>query len=213
MHNGLSHPVDTPHSWFSQCYGRGNAWTYNCRQLVCRGAATATRCREDHRRGRSCHRRPRRRTALLRGAPISQLHARLIYRSRLPSLRSLPGSLAASQAAPHSAPDSACLAVGVPIGASLRALPPIVPACSQKHRLVRTGALLRLVLGPSTAAGTSSTPRPSPQESGAVPGSRRAPAPQPTVRPVPGVFSRPGVGIFDLSPTSQGPEYHLSAFR
>ena len=54
MHNGLSHPVDTPHSWFSQCYGRGNAWTYNCRQLVCRGAATATRCREDHRRGRSC---------------------------------------------------------------------------------------------------------------------------------------------------------------
>ena len=95
-----------------------------------------------------------------------------------------------------------CLAVGVPIGASLRALPPIVPACSQKHRLVRTGALLRLVLGPSTAAGTSSTPRPSPQESGAVPGSRRAPAPQPTVRPVPGVFSRPGVGIFDLSLTS-----------
>ena len=195
MHNGLSHPVDTPHSWFSQCYGRGNAWTYNCRQLVCRGAATATRCREDHRRGRSCHRRPRRRTALLRGAPISQLHARLIYRSRLPSLRSLPGSLAASQAAPHSAPDSAMPRCG----RTNRRQPSCAPADSAGLQPKAPAGAHRRTSAPR--AGSIGRHRHL-QHPAPVPRGPTSPTPQPTVRPVPGVFSRPGVGIFDLSLTS-----------
>ena len=50
----------------------------------------------------------------------------------------------------------------VPIGGSLRALPPIVPPCSRKHRLVRTGTLQRLALSPSSRRGQLQHPSPLP---------------------------------------------------
>ena len=65
----------------------------------------------------------------------------LFHRNRLPSLRSLPGSVTANRAVQHSAPTSATMwAYGSTIAVvafARRTLPPILPACSQKHRLVR----------------------------------------------------------------------------
>ena len=128
--------------------------------MVGSGAATATRCRQEgHRRGRSRRRRPRRENrpasrSTHKPAPIAYSTATVC----------LPSAACPAQWPPirqHSNRERAKAAADWQSG-SLRALPPIVPPCSRKHRLVRTGTLQRLALSPSSRRGQLQHPPPIP---------------------------------------------------